>query len=428
MLYKLGQSIVKEYLLLKRDFGGLVILFVMPLVLVITVTLIQQDSFDAISERKIPVLLVDEDQDTVAKTIQLQLEQSNALQIVTTLDGRKLTEQAAREAVNSGAFQLAIILPKYLTRDLNIKVSQNVESILGEYSLTEVDSTLLKTKVSGKEIKLFFDPATQMAFKNEVKNGIDKLISGIETKQIYRAFQDQLGDGNTQKTIQPQNFITFKEASPKIGKQEVIPNAVQHNVPAWSLFAIFFVIVPLSINIVKEKSQGTFIRLITNPIPYWMLIAGKTVTYLVICLVQFYLMLLMGVFVFPYFGLPALDISGRLMLMTVVTIFAGLAAIGLGLLLGTIAKTQEQSAPFGATLVVILAAVGGIWVPVFAMPHIMQYVAKISPMNWALQGFYDIILRHSGLLEVIPEIILLFLFFVLMVAVAVGYDKKKRFV
>ncbi len=428
MLYKLGQSIVKEYLLLKRDFGGLVILFVMPLVLVITVTLIQQDSFDAISERKIPVLLVDEDQDTVAKTIQLQLEQSNALQIVTTLDGRKLTEQAAREAVNSGAFQLAIILPKFLTRDLNIKVSQNVESILGEYSLTEVDSTLLKTKVSGKEIKLFFDPATQMAFKNEVKNGIDKLISGIETKQIYRAFQDQLGDGNTQKTIQPQNFITFKEASPKIGKQEVIPNAVQHNVPAWSLFAIFFVIVPLSINIVKEKSQGTFIRLITNPIPYWMLIAGKTVTYLVICLVQFYLMLLMGVFVFPYFGLPALDISGRLMLMTVVTIFAGLAAIGLGLLLGTIAKTQEQSAPFGATLVVILAAVGGIWVPVFAMPHMMQYVAKISPMNWALQGFYDIILRHSGLLEVIPEIILLFLFFVLMVAVAVGYDKKKRFV
>ena len=45
------------------------------------------------------------------------------------------------------------------------------------------------------------------------------------------------------------------------GEKELIPNSVQHNVPAWTLFAIFFIIVPLSINIVKEKSQGTFVRL-----------------------------------------------------------------------------------------------------------------------------------------------------------------------
>jgi ABC-2 type transport system permease protein len=34
---------------------------------------------------------------------------------------------------------------------------------------------------------------------------------------------------------------------------DIMPNSVQHNVPAWALFAIFFIVVPLSINLVKEK-------------------------------------------------------------------------------------------------------------------------------------------------------------------------------
>ena len=201
---------------------------------------------------------------------------------------------------------------------------------------------------------------------------------------------------------------------------------MQHNVPAWSLFAIFFIVVPLSINIVKEKGQGTQIRLITNPVPYAVLIAGKTTTYLIICMIQFLLMVAIGVYVFPYLNLPVLDVSGKMTLLLVVALFSGLAAIGFGILLGTIAKTQEQSAPFGATSVVILAAIGGVWVPVFAMPKMMQYISHISPMNWGLNAFYDVLLRNGGLLEILPEIIFLFLFFIITISLAILYDKKKR--
>ena len=107
-------------------------------------------------------------------------------------------------------------------------------------------------------------------------------------------------------------------------------------------------------------------------------------------------------------------------------VFAGFAAIGFGILLGTIAKTQEQSAPFGATSVVILAAVGGVWVPVFAMPKIMQVIAGISPMNWGLNAFYDVILRNATFLDIIPEISYLFLFFIAMISISLFYDEKKR--
>lgn len=419
-------SVQKEILLLRRDFGGLVILFVMPLVLIITITLIQNATFKTISDNKIPVLLVDNDQGDIAKTVKENLDKSGAFSIVTQIDNQNLTEASAQEAVFKGKYQLAIIIPEKLSVDLQAKVDQNVNKILSGFGLE--DSTATKKQevvINQKEVRLYFDPATQMTFKNGVKSAIDKMISQIETQSIYKTFQDQLGEGD-EPIFDQKSFITFKEIVPKVNDKEILPNSVQHNVPAWSLFAIFFIVVPLSINIVKEKGQGTQIRLITNPVPYSLIIAGKTATYLLICMIQFLLMVAVGIYVFPYLNLPILDVSGKMILMIIVALFSGLAAIGFGILLGTVAKTQEQSAPFGATSVVILAAIGGVWVPVFAMPKMMQYVSHISPMNWGLNAFYDVLLRNGTIVDILPEIIFLLLFFITTITIAILYDKKKR--
>lgn len=427
MVNKIWMSVVKEFLLLKRDLGGLIILFIMPLVLVITVTLIQDSTFKTISDNKIPILLVDKDKGSVSKTVFDNLEKSNLFSVVTQIDNKPITEEVAKEAVYKGKFQLAIVIPENLSVDLQTKIDQNVENIISKMGLTETDSTAQTPKlkvIKEKEVKLYFDPAVQMSFKNAVMNSIDKMISQIETKSIYTTFQNQLGEGTVE--FDQKSFITFKEIIPKINNKEVRPNSVQHNVPAWTLFAIFFIVIPLSINIVKEKSQGTFVRLLTNPVSNLVVIIGKTITYSAICMIQFYMMVTVAVFLFPHIGLPSLNIEGHLFLMSVVALFSGFAAIGFGILLGTVANTQEQSAPFGATSVLILAAVGGVWVPVFAMPTIMQYIAKSSPMNWGLEAFYDVLLRNVSFLEIIPKISLLFLFFIITTSIALFYDKKKR--
>ncbi|CAC9973635.1 ABC transporter permease [Flavobacterium panici] len=425
MLYKIWMSIVKEFLLLKRDLGGLIILFIMPLVLVITVTLIQDSTFKTVSDSKIPILLVDNDKGSVSKTVFENLEKSNLFSVVTQIDNKTITEDIARENVYKGKFQLAIVIPKNLSSDLQAKVDQNVEKIVSSLGMTDSTATSEPQPIiKEKEVKLYFDPAVQMSFKNAVMSSIDKMISQIETKSIYTTFEKQLGEGST--NFEQKSFISFKEIIPKINNKEVRPNSVQHNVPAWTLFAIFFIVIPLSINIVKEKSQGTFVRLRTNPVSSLVVIIGKTITYSVICMIQFYMMVAVAVFLFPSIGLPSLNIEGHLALMSVVALFSGFAAIGFGILLGTIASTQEQSAPFGATSVIILAAIGGIWVPVFAMPKIMQIIAKSSPMNWGLDAFYDVLLRNVTFLEIIPKISLLFLFFILTTAIALFYDKKKR--
>lgn len=423
MWFKLWQCIVKEFKLLFRDIGGLITLFAMPIILVLVVTSIQDSTYQSISASKIPVLWIDHDQDSISLKVKKELEASQSFSLITTANNKAITEATAKELVFKGKYQMAIVIPKNLTSDLNIKVRQNVDGILDEMGMST--STYEPVEVEKKEIRMYFDPATQVAFKNGIKSNIDKMVAQLESDAIYKTFETQLG-GNSSASFND-TFISFKEIVPQEKNTDVVPNSVQHNVPAWTLFAIFFIMVPLSINIVKEKNQGTYLRLISSPTSNSVLYLGKIITYLVICLLQFYTILIIAKVVFPYMSLPELNLSiAKIALMSVLTLTAGLAAIGMGILLGIVSKTQEQSAPFGATFVVILAAVGGVWIPVFAMSPTMQIASKTSPMNWALNGYYDIMLRNGSLIDIIPEMILLTLFFVVFTTFALLYDKKKR--
>lgn len=254
---------MKEILLLKRDIGGIVIIFVMPLLLIVTITLIQDSTFKNLEGSKIPIIFIDNDKSEVSKNIKQELETSKTFQLLTNYN-----EKSAQEAVFSGDYQMAIVIPENLTKDLNSNIDSKVQTIVSSFGL-EGDSAAAKKPVAtkAKEIHLYFDPATNAGFKNSVMNSVNKMVFEIENKKIYKAFQDQLG---TEENLdENKNLISFKEITPKKGAMDVMPNSVQHNVPAWTLFAIFFIVVPLSINLVKEKSQGTSVRARISPTPYF---------------------------------------------------------------------------------------------------------------------------------------------------------------
>ncbi|WP_338039226.1 ABC transporter permease [Maribacter litopenaei] len=107
--------------MLTRDLGGLAVLFLMPLLLVITITLIQDNTFKTIQENKIPILLVDLDQGTVSDQVNRNLQESSLFEII-----KEDSETNAQDLVQKGDYQLAIILPKNLTKDLKRKIDQNV--------------------------------------------------------------------------------------------------------------------------------------------------------------------------------------------------------------------------------------------------------------------------------------------------------------
>ena len=127
-MYKLWASIYKEFLLLTRDLGGLTILFVMPLVLIITITLIQDSSFKSIQESKIPILIVDNDKGMISSTIFKGLRNQKLFEVIV-----KEKESEVEELVFKGTYQLAIVIPENLSKDLELKISQNVEGVLSDF-------------------------------------------------------------------------------------------------------------------------------------------------------------------------------------------------------------------------------------------------------------------------------------------------------
>lgn len=427
-MHKLLASIKKEILLLRRDWGGLAILFIMPSVLLITITLIQESTFQVVGESAMPLVLVDNDGGEIGQTIREKISESQSIKLISQWKGKPIDEILARELVSKGQFQIAVIIPDKLSHELERKINENVESILAEFSIEDTDSIRTPQQASTlSKITLYFDPAAGQTFRNSVKNNIEKLFSKVETQKIYTVFEEQMGV-ETKENLLNQNAIEFEEIIAQKGEDGIFPNAVQHNVPAWILFGIFFIVVPLGINIVKEKSLGTYIRIRTSPVSYATIISGKIITYMMICLIQFALMLLIAWLVFPSLGLIPFKAGGHLFAMTVIVLFSALAAIGLGILIGTISKTQEQSAPFGAIFVIILAALGGIWVPVFVMPDFMQKLAVISPMNWGITAFYDVILRNGNLSDVSTQLIFLFCFFLFTFVLSMWINKRNNLI
>ncbi len=430
---KLWASIQKEFLMLVRDLGGLIILFVMPIVLVVTITLIQDSTFKSVSGSTIDILLVDLDKGKLSEEIYKNFEETPFLNPISTAEGELITEAQASYMVASGTYQLAVIIPEGLSRDLNTQITKNIADILEEFEGNAIQDTTTATvvpeiasKVSAKEVTIYFDPITQETFRSAVIATVDKLIASIETKTVYQAFEKEMGTSRSMESFSQGHFVQYKQINPSLSGEAIIPNSVQHNVPAWTLFAIFFMVLPLALNIVHEKGQGTFIRLQTTPVHYLTIIGGKAVVFLGVSIVQFTMILLFGMYLFPFLGLPFLVIGDALGVLYVVAIASGLASIGLAILLGTLLSTAEQAAPFCAVLVVVLAAIGGVWVPVFVMPKGMQMIAKISPMNWGLEAFYDCFLRKGDFFSILPEISLLLLFFISTVTIAMLYHEKKK--
>jgi ABC-2 type transport system permease protein len=221
-------------------------------------------------------------------------------------------------------------------------------------------------------------------------------------------------------------IITYKEIYASQTMGEIVPNAVQHNVPAWTIFAMFFIVLPLAGSMVKEKMEGSIVRLHTMPSSFLLLINGKIIVYVVVCLIQFVLMMSVGLFFLPMLGLPVLDLGNSALGIFVISLATAFAATGFGVMMGTIAKTEQQGAIMGALSILLLSAIGGVWVPTYVMPDTMRQLSVLSPLNWSLDGFYDLLLRGAGVRSVIPGAIKLILFFLITMSIASLVNRFKR--
>lgn len=424
---KLLASVKKEILLLLRDRVGLAILFIMPMVLIFVMTLIQDSAFKTLNEKGFPIIFVDNDKDSLGIEIQKGLRSSDLCTVYDSVDGQPATPETAKKAVSEGKFLVGIVIPEGATSAIRSNVMVLVQETMSSDPATEKS-----VATDSVNIRIFIDPITKKSFIASVVSSLREFISGIQTKIMFQTFSAQIEELIPDKKKSPRNafsqtqIIRYNEeyASKSIG--EIVPNAVQHNVPAWTIFAMFFIVMPLSGSIMKEKTEGSIFRLHTMPSSYLLLINGKIIVYVLVCMIQFLLMLTVGLYFLPMLGLPVLDLGHSYLGIFIIALATAFASTGYAVMVGTIASTEQQGAIFGALTILLLSALGGIWVPTYVMPQLMRNISEFSPLNWSLEGFYELLLRGGGASSVLMPALKLMIFFVCSMTVASLINRAKR--
>jgi ABC-2 type transport system permease protein len=394
---KILAAMKKEWLLLWRDKIGLVILFILPMCLVLFISMTTTDQAgNNKHNHKFSILLLDQDKGTIAKGFITALNKISLFKVVTQTDNPQALQQTKKAVIN-GDYPIAIVIPADTTKDINQYLQKQLRKP--------------NTKIATPDpIQLYLDPGLQVQVKDSIVMSLRLITSQIETATMQQLLGQTLHQPNLKLST---NFIDLKTNYVNLADDAKSPNNVQYNVPAWTLFGMFFIVIPLAGVMVRERELGVYQRLEIAPTWHLNLMLGRIFAFVGLNMVQLWLMLAVGVYILPLFDMPTLEVANHIGLIFITGIFASLAATGFGLLIGTWASTYEQATVLGPFLIVIAAAIGGIMAPIDLMPSLLQKISGYSPLNWAQTSFLDIFVRDAKLHQILPELAKLFGFFVL---------------
>lgn len=413
---KILATIQKEFLLLVRDPGGVALIFLMPMILVIVMALIQDAPFRDYQEMKLEVIIVNEDNDSLGKKIEEAFSgHSGNIELVHKRDTTEV-----KNLILSGKYKAAVIIPDGAGESLRRKTDDVIGKIFNNPSI--VDSV----HQASVDLQILFDPAIKENYKQALSSGLEKIIADVQIEWMIDELQNQVSSNRHDKVkIDFASLVSVKESYPMKRKTHFKLNSVQHNVPAWTMFAMFFILFPLAGNFIKEREEGSMLRLRLISGSQFPVMAGKFGFYFMVCLLQFILMTAVGVYVMPLLGLQQLVLGSNLAGILLTACSVAMAATGYGLLIAVYFNTPQQALSFGSISVVILAALGGVWVPVYVMPELLQRVSHLSPLNWGLESFTNLFLRDVSTLTILPDLLKLIGFGMATLVVSVFIHKSR---
>ncbi|HRN77117.1 ABC transporter permease [Ottowia sp.] len=183
--------------------------------------------------------------------------------------------------------------------------------------------------------------------------------------------------------------------------------AVQQSVPAWLVFGMFFVVIPISGVLIQERTEGTLARLATFRVRPASMLVGKLIAFIALNWVQLLFMLAVGAWLVPLLGGDALHLAVHPGWFALTVLTTSIAAVGLALLIATSTRSFEHAAALGGGLNVVLGAVAGVMVPRMLMPPALQTISAWSPMGWALDAMQSVFLGNPIASDILPRAALL---------------------
>jgi ABC-2 type transport system permease protein len=359
----------KDLLQLLRDRNTFLFLLIMPVVFTFLFGYAFGGFGGGPSDERLPVGLRDEDRSPLSGALHDLLASS---QVIRLQESGSLSPAGLQAAVAQGDLAAALIVPPGYGRSvqdgapLRLVFIGDPDSTAG----TSIESELLSNSIR-------LESAARTALVLEQAAG-ERAPYDYVFEQALAAWQDPP--------------ISVVEATSAAVRVEVRGNgSLQHTAPGMMLqFAIAGLLVAGQL-IVSERKSRTLQRMLTTATGRVHILAGHYLAILVLILGQFVLLLAFGQLILKidYLNAPAATL--------LVAVCAALCIAALGLLIGTLARSEEQAIIFSLVPMFVLAGLGGAWVPLEVTGEVFRAIGHLSPVAWAMDGFKNVTVRGLGL-------------------------------
>jgi ABC-2 type transport system permease protein len=384
--HTLKYALKKESIALWRNRSALLPLFLMPMIFILIMSLAQQDIYKEYTNAELNYIVVNLDKEKHSLRFIEELKKDKSLKLI-----EKSSLKEAKALTLNEKYKFTLLINPNFSKQL--------------YKITAKDLIEIYTSsITKAHQKLYFE------------SKIAQKIMALKIKKMVNSmtmYDDSIKASSPKEMIHSHYLYRTKNRSD-------IPTATQQNVPAWIVFSMFFVIIPIATLLITEREDGTLDRLKAMNSSKVILFASKIIPYMIINQLQLYSMILVGVFIVPLFGGDRLDINIDFLALFVISTSISFGAIGFAIFLSTLMKSIEQASIVGALSGVIMGAVGGIMIPKLVMPPLMQDMTILSPMSWGLEGMLDVFVRELGVKSVLFDSSVLVLFGITSLILAYG--------
>ena len=348
-MYTILRIVIKEFQQFRRDPKMFGIILVAPVIQLILL------GYAATLDLKVVhTVIMDSDRSATSRMVIEEFRGSTYFSI----DKYVNSYDDAYKALDAGNTMLVVIMPKDLEKDINRGETATIQAI---FNGSDGNSASI---ASGYVSKIM------IRFSEEVANG--KLqVRGVKRFPAGQVATDHRVWYNPE--LQSKIFM--------------VPAIV-------GLLLSIITIVLTSLAIVKEREIGTFEQLIVTPVKSWQLIAGKLIPFVILGFVSVIIVVTAMKVIFN------IDVKGNVVFLFASSFIYIYSTLGLGLLVSTFSKTQQQAMMLAMFLVMMpLVFLSGFAFQIENMPVIFQYISNIIPLKYFLIIIRGVILKGAGFTE-----------------------------
>jgi ABC-2 type transport system permease protein len=333
------------------------------------------------SEKKISLLVVDQDNSSFSTELVSELKKSESV------DVKALSLEQAQTQFDDKKAPIWLTIPAGFERSIlsGMEGPLELHKQPRNNDADTVESGTIYSAVST------VNRAVAVAKNSLTEAELIRPFTSVEERQAY--FAASLAAAQQAFQAAPRRLSYTRPPEAKQTSFSMASQASTGQLVTW----VFIPLLGISALFIWERESHTLQRLITTPTSKATFLLGTVTGQVVVAILQMIILVGFGVYVLR------LDWGNSISGLAVMLICFALAAAALGTAMGTFVKTSAQASNLSIALGMVMSLLGGAWLPGEMFSQGVRTAMKVLPTAWAMKGFNDLVLRGKGLVDILPS-------------------------